>query len=112
MIGRKAAEGPPDSGMTEPILTVPSIGCSSRAGSAHVDVSMVQPGGSGWVTGVVSAVGAMVVVFDIGTGVTGTGPRSVEVGDVSPPEQATNVSATAAQIAHRPGWRFVTCSPL
>jgi hypothetical protein len=64
------------------------------------------------VTGVVSAVGAMVVVFDIGTGVTGTGPRSVETGDASPPVHATNVSAAAAPTAHRPRWRFVTCSPL
>ena len=33
----------------------------------------------------VSAVGAIVVVFEIGTGVTGTGPRSVETDDVPPP---------------------------
>jgi hypothetical protein len=103
--------------MAEPILTVPTIGFSAVAGSAHFDVSAVHPAAAaGCVAAVVPAVDAAVVALAAvlwlaGAVVPPVVPDGEVLAELPPPPQATRANAAVAPNAQKLLRRFVTSFP-
>src|SRR3954464_9494630 len=97
-----AAAGPPDSGAAVPIVIAPLIGASAPAGSAHEEVSTVQPDDPPGSAVVPPADGPVaVVVVLVGAAETrGAVTRGVVVAVPPPPPQEISTTAAVASSAN------------
>src|SRR3954471_19220178 len=97
-----AAAGPPDSGAAVPIVNAPVIGASAAAGSAHDEVSMVQPGDppEGAVVPPADGPVATVVVLVGAAETRGAVTRGVVVPVRPPPPQEIRTTAPVASNAN------------